>query len=320
MDDRRQDAGPAPDLRQIEEVKALASTKLTAETGTVVGMAGVRHGTVEHGGQRWFVCRAPQDANCARLLEVAVTLRDRHKLGADAPCLAILEPPSGKTSKLAVGNDYLHSYQAIMWNAFRVAFTLDVADRGFAPSHRTPSPKARGEFNRLIDLVDVALADDARKTDSERSFWMTPADSREAEALVRLTMDRILRKEGYQRRIDDKSPAKSKRYAGFWRRPEADGVWTKPNANTDVRHVALECKLTEEPEAPLCQVVDHLAHAMSDGNGGAVYVRLQRPGDNVTRPTPLMVALRQQLEDAWLVRYLDIPLGESMANAARTRG
>jgi hypothetical protein len=117
-------------------------------------------------------------------------------------------------------------------------------------------------------------------------------------------MNRVLQPKGYQRRIDDSDSALGKAYTGFWRRAEADGVWTK--AGAPVQHLALESKLTEDAEAPLCQVVDHLAHLMSDGStGGIVYVRVHRAGHEPAAPSPAL----KRLEEAWLVRYLDITLG-----------
>jgi hypothetical protein len=295
MDYERLTDAPAPTPVLIEE---LAATEVFPSEKRPLGMLGVRSGTVKHGGGEWVVCRAPQDPGRARLLDVAVGLVEQH----NAPCLAILEQPAEKERKMEASAEYLRVYQNIAWRAFGVAFVLDVAGRTLAAGDVAPDAPARAEFDRLVAEIDANLREDAG-TAPEGTRWMVPEDSREAEALVRLTMNRVLRPRGYRRKLDGGTLGKT--YKGFWRGAEADGVWSHESAG--VRHLALESKLTEDIEAPLCQVVDHLAHLMSGGNaGGVVCVRVYGAGRVPQERTGGM----KRLEEAVLVRYLDVVLGK----------
>jgi hypothetical protein len=196
---------------------------------------------------------------------------------------------------------FLRAYQRIVWQAFGVAFVLDAPGQDFVFSDVAPTGPQRAEFDQLAAEIDAALREDAG-TASEGTRWMNPEDSREAEALVRLTMNRVMRPKGYRRKVDGGSRGKT--YKGFWRGAEADGVWTNDEAH--VQHIALESKLNEDVDAPLCQVVDHLAHLMSGGEcGGVLCVRTHRKGHTPKEQSPGM----KQLEDALLVRYLDVVLG-----------
>lgn len=273
----------------------LAQTDLVPVPNKPLGMADVRSATVKHATGEWFVCSAPQDPGRARLLDVAVLLRAPH----DLPCLAILKPPteSGRTLELKEG--YLPAYQGAAWHGLNVAVVLDDGKRTFEPAAVAPAADARARFDRLVEEIHSELRADA-STAEQGTRWLLPEDSREAEALVRLTMNRVLRPKGYLRKVD--GGALGKTYKGFWRGAEADGVWTCDGS--DVPHIALESKLNEDVEAPLCQVVDHLAHVTAAGGGGVVCVRVHRAGRVPRERTAGM----RRLEDALLVRYVDICL------------
>lgn len=284
-------------VREPALITELAQTSLEASERPVLGMRAVRSASVRHTTGEWFVCRAPQDPSCARLLDVAVKLRDQR----DVPCLAILEPPRDKEgAKVNASDEDLRAYQGILWRAFRVAFVLDDARRNFAPARVVPTAAARADFDRLVAEVKEALREDA-STAAKGTRWMLPEDSREAEALVRLTMNRVVGAKGYRRKIDGGPLGKT--YKGFWRGAEADGVWS--NDEAQVRRLALESKLNEDTEAPLCQPVDHLAHLQSGGHiGGVLCVRVHRANHAPRERTADM----KRLEEALLVRYLDITL------------
>lgn len=290
MNDGKHLDAPTPEL-----IAKLATAELTPATGNVLGMAQVRSAMVPSPNGDWFVCRAPQNPGCARLLDVVVKLRAQH----DVPCLAVLEPPNSKEGKLGPRAAYLSAYQGAAWHALRVALVLEDGERTFAPVDAAPNVVARAEFEKLVVAIDAALRADA-STAREGARWILPEDSREAEALVRLTMNRVLRPMGYKRKVDGGTLGKT--YAGFWRRPEADGVWTSDHGQ--LRHVALESKLDEDAPWPLCQIVDHLAHVTSEGGGGVLHVRVHRAGSVPAAHTPAM----RRLEDALLVRYLDVGL------------
>ena len=283
------------DFPTPEVIARLASAQLTPQKKSL-GMSAVRAAIVPHTSGEWSVCRAPQDPGCARLLDVAVLLRGQHRL----PCLTILEPPRDQERKLDVTEAYLSAYQGLAWHAFGVVLVLDDGKCRLAPAAVAPNTPSRVAFDGLMADIESALKDDA-KTADEATRWMVPEDSREAETLVRLTMNRVLRPRGYLRHVDGGTLRKV--YKGFWRGAEADGRWT--NSETTLRHIVLECKLTEDHEAPLCQVVDHMAHVTCNGGGGAACVRLYKQGQS---PLPHSGAMGR-LEEVALVRYLDIALG-----------
>ncbi|HEY3821857.1 MAG TPA: hypothetical protein VGL81_32045 [Polyangiaceae bacterium] len=281
---------PSPDV-----IAMLAQSEVVPATNKPLGMMDVRCATVRHPTGEWFVCSAPQDAGRARLLDVAMLLRPRQ----DVPCLAILKPPTESDRVLELTNGYLAAYQGAAWAALGIAVILDDGKRAFEPAPVVPTPEARARFNLLVDEIHTELRADAG-TAEQGTRWLLPEDSREAEALVRLTMHHVLRPRGYLRKVD--GGALGKTYKGFWRGAEADGVWTSDKS--DVPHLALESKLNEDVEAPLCQIVDHLAHVTAAGGGGVVCVRVHLPG---RVPRERTVGMKR-LEETVLVRYLDICL------------
>jgi len=282
-------APPTPAL--IDELSAAKVPLLEKRT---LGMRNVRCGSVTTHQGDWFVCRANQDPGRARLLDVAVRLRGQREM----PCLAVLEPPANGDRRLDVTDEYLRAYQSIAWHVFGIALVVDSPGRTFAVSDVSPTDAARAEFEVLVTALASALHEDAR-TAADGTRWMVPEDSREAEALVRITCNRVLRPRGFRREIDGGDLGK--KYSGFWRRAEADGVWTCKEGL--VRAIALESKLNEDSEAPLCQVVDHLAHVTSSGrSGGVVGVRVHL-ADRVPRIPSTEI---KQIEHSMLVRYFNV--------------
>ena len=238
----------------------------------------------------WLVCRAEQQPSCARLLDVAVGLREKSNL----PVLAMLAPPpdAAPLKNDASAREYVRQYQTCAWHGCGVAFVLDDGVSSFEPYEELAT---RGDFDALVKKIAQQLAHDVHDQSSS-AFWITPDGSRELEALVRISVDRALRADGFKRHIDDEA-ALPKTYKGFWRNAEADGVWSR--AEGEPQHLALEVKLAEDVEAPLCQVVDHFAHARA-----AVLVRGVRPKGKQPTMTPAM----QRLTAHARVRYIDLAL------------
>jgi hypothetical protein len=58
-------------------------------------------------------------------------------------------------------------------------------------------------------------------------------------------------------------PEPVRRYSGFWRRPETDGLWQR--AVGIPATFALEVKLDEDMNNPLCQAVEPLGRLRRDG-------------------------------------------------------
>jgi len=110
----------------------------------------------------------------------------------------------------------------------------------------------------------------------ERKLWALrrasrPKNSRAAERLIFPLVEEALKgmDPGFAR-------AASRRYAGFWRRPEADGIWRRGSGMP--ASFALEVKLDEDSNNPLCQAVEVLGHV-----DAMVHVRVTKPGGGMQR-------------------------------------
>ena len=240
--------------------------------------------------QQWVACRMAQDPSAARLLDAVVAFRSTVPDAVGA--VAILTAPTSSAERKGArktSDDYVRRYQSAAWHGLGVVFVAELPKSEAARSWSVGATPERGDFDDLARAVESQLRADS-------ASWTRAEDSREAEGLVRPSVHRALLAAGFRRSFKDTDkPHGGKCYRGFWRRAEADGVWVRDSGVP--RRVALEVKLGEDVEAPLCQVVDHLGHA-----DAVLYVRLRQGGGatNYGAATGAVEALQRRLPVAWI--------------------
>lgn len=243
-----------------------------------------RAGQFTFDGQPWVVCTAPMISSSFRLLDAAV--RQRLERGV-AHAVAVLSKPEKDGSGPEPTTDYLRKYQQVAWSALGVAWVLDAGSHAGEFLADPVAPRLeRDGFDELVSAIEEEL----QKCKPIRR----PKDSRDAETIVGPAVDAALRKAGFQ-------AVSSRRYAGFWRTPEADGLWRRP-AGTPASF-ALEVKFDEQDVTnnPLCQAVEPLGDV-----DAMVNVRLARPDAKAVAP-PLAVEAKRLLAEGALVKYLSVP-------------
>lgn len=232
-------------LQKIPE--GFGGGKLRAGPGVFNG------GLVSVGDEHWVVCRARVISDRFRLLDATVRQKlERQKDGSVpiAGAVAFLDPPKeGKLKRPKLpGDAYITRFQQIVWSAFRVAWILP----GGTFCEESAKPIDRSGFDALVGRIRPTLVEPLRRR---------PKDSRAAEKEVLARISPVLTEAGF-------APAPSRRYAGFWRAPLADGMWRRGDGRLPASF-GLEVKLTEDPDCPLCQPVELLAHV-----DGVIHVRV----------------------------------------------
>lgn len=164
-----------------------------------------------------------------------------------AGAVALLDPPEEGKLKLP-GDPYIARFQQIVWSAFRVAWILP----GGTFSQESAKPIDSSGFDALVRRIRPTLAEPLRRR---------PKGSRAAEKEVLARISPVLTEAGFV-------PAPSRRYAGFWRAPVADGLWRR-GAGRLPASFGLEVKLAEDLDCPLCQPVELLANV-----DGVIHVRV----------------------------------------------
>ena len=245
-------------LARVESALAASTTRVAGvfpRKRATLPVGGYTATTVTIGGVTWAACRGQQDSNAARLLDAAVAHRSfvsaRH-------AVAILQAPPG--SKHDPGADeYLRAYQVAAWHGCGVLF-LREGTPASAPRWQLPAPPP--DHRRFLDVVESDIRAALTVPDA------IPADflhsSGDAECVVRPVVHRALYKRGYDR-IES-------HYPSFWRRAVTDGSW-KIDGGDMPRRIALEVKLAEDVDWPLCQPIEALA-----AHDAVLVVRMVTPG------------------------------------------
>lgn len=260
---------PAAPLFTGADLDALVENAEAALNASVMRVAGVfprksstlpvvgyTVATIDFGGETWAVCSGKQDSNAARLLDAAVA----HRMGVGARYgVAILRPPPG-TSKYDAGTpEFLRAYQAAAWHGCGVLFLRETAIPT-APRWQAPPPPA--DHRRFLEGLESDIRGALAAPDAIPSDFLH--SSSDAECIVRPIVHRLLRRRGY-----DRTEA---HYASFWRRAMTDGSW-RIDGGDSPRRIALEVKLAEDVDWPLCQPVEALA-----AHDAVLVVRIVTPG------------------------------------------
>ena len=237
-----------------------ASTRLVAgvfpRRNSTLPVVGYAAAVFDFGGDTWAACSGKQDSNAARLLDAAVA----HRMSVGARyAVAILHPPPGNSKHDPGKPEFLRAYQAAAWHGCGVLFVRETP-LALPPRWQMPPPPAdhRAFLDALeCDIREALAAKDAIPTD----FLYSSSD---AECIVRPIVHRLLFKRGYNRT--------EAHYGSFWRRGATDGSWRIESGDSP-RRIALEVKLAEDVDWPLCQPIEALA-----AHDAVIVVRVVTPG------------------------------------------
>ncbi len=244
----------------------------------------------EHEGYMWVVCRTALVSSNAQLLDATVALKAAR--GAER-ALAILDAPDGSTEAHGASPEYVARYRQAAWHGLGVAFgTVEELRGGWTVAPLRP-PSYEGWLQDVLREFRGGLK--TRDFDVE-----SLADSRAAEAVARPVLAEVLASRGF---VD----APSKQYQSYWRRPQADGVWVRKEPRTGPRRVHLEVKLTEDDQAPFCQVFEGLGAADAVIQVRLVKRTMREKLAAQLAANPWLPALKARVEERLPVRFLEWP-------------
>jgi hypothetical protein len=189
----------------------------------------------------WAVCRARLQPSAGRLLDAAVAYKRTTK---SAYGLALLQPPEPCGDRTPADAAFMARFQRAVWNGFGIAFLQETDDSSVPlwPTMEDLEPAVDGgTLDRIRDDLIQALRGDEMPEDFLH-------ESRDAEAVVRLAMHKVLLPRGYKR--------SHSHFHSMWRSASTDGSWEK--ANDPRARIALEVKLNEDIGWPLSQPLDYL--------------------------------------------------------------
>ncbi len=242
------------------------------------------------GGERWVVVRGPQKLDSARLLDATAAFQ--HAEGADH-AVTILDPDAKPNAKRAHAPDLFRTrFQTASWHGLGIVWMESTG-----PGAWSWMPTKRHEAGDL-KIITEAVQSELLTATPERANLKK---SRDAEAVVRPVITKVLNDLGF------KPEARSAwRFPAFWRNSETDGLWRRTDGRLPAT-LALEVKVSEDAEAPLCQALDDLGQF-----DAVLYVRLLSP---TTRTGMLkrkgMYEAMKRVAAKLPVRYLELTVGLS---------
>lgn len=243
----------------------------------------------DHDSVRWVVCRTALVSSNAQLLDATVALKAAR--GAER-ALAVLDAPEGRSEPHGAPPEYVARYRQAAWHGLGVAFATA---RELAEGWNVQPVRPTG-YGGWLDEVARELRDSLGR----RSFDVeTLSNSRTAEEVVRPMLDTILPERAFTR-------APSKQYQSYWRRPEADGVWVREERHPAPHRVHLEVKLTEDDQAPFCQVLEGLGVADAVVQVRLVKRALREKLNAQLAANPWLAPLKARVEERLPVRFIEI--------------
>jgi hypothetical protein len=262
-------ASAAPLRVSAEELVALIAKgegALAVSTRLVAGVFPRRNSTLpvvgyaaavfDFGGNTWAACGGKQDSNAARLLDAAVA----HRMSVGARYgIAILHPPAGNSKHDPGKPEFLSAYQAAAWHGCGILF-LRETPLSTPPRWQMPPPPA--DHRRFLDALECDIREALAAKDAIPSDFLY--SSTDVECIVRPIVHRLLFKRGYNRA--------EPHFGSFWRRAMADGSWRIDSGDCP-RRIALEVKLAEDVDWPLCQPIEALG-----AHDAVLVVRVVTPG------------------------------------------
>jgi hypothetical protein len=241
---------------------------------------GYRGGKFRLGDEPWTVCTAPMISSSFQLLDATVNARLERET---EHAVALLDARPDGTGPEPTP-EYLRKYQQVAWSALGVVWVPNAGNyKGkFLADPNLPTLRS-DDGSKLVAHVESRLR--------QLRMHSRPKKSREAEEKIVPEVEKALCE------VDLNFKRDGRQYGGFWRRPQADGIWRR-STGAPLRF-GVEVKLDEDAYNPLCQAVELLGHV-----DAMVYVRIQKLGGREA-PGPATRA-KNLLERALPIRYLDL--------------
>lgn len=247
-----------PSLRRAAETAlGTASHKIAAGWPVSKNGSAYKGATFRFTGERWVVVRGPQVPDRARLLDATAAFQ--HAQGAEHG-LALLDPEE-KPIHDSAPSGFRQRFQTTAWYGLGIVW-LEADGPGAWSWRPDDEPPTRGDLDQIAEAIEHELI---QRADVEHPKWVEiveAKDSKAAEPLVREAVGAVLGGRGGR---EAESTLRS--FAGFWRSVIADGLWIR--AGSAPQRIALEVKVAEDADAPLCQAFDDLGQF-----DAVIYVRL----------------------------------------------
>lgn len=243
------------------------------------------------GGERWVVVRGPQKPDSARLLDATAAFR--HAQDATHG-LAILDPESKPNAKRSHAAALFRTrFQTAAWHALGIVWV-----EAAGPGAWNWLPTKLHEAGDLDAVTKAVLSELGTAATPE---WANLKKSRDAEAEVRPVITKVLNGLGF------KPEGRSAwRFPAFWRNSETDGLWRRTDGRLPAT-LALEVKVNEDAEAPLCQAFDDLGRF-----DAVLYVRLLSDATRIgLQKRKGMHEAMKRVETTLPVRYINLLMSAS---------
>jgi hypothetical protein len=189
----------------------------------------------------WAVCRGHQRPEYARLLDATVAYMKEAKATKG---ISILRPPpleKRNRNSLKPKPAFLRRLQAATWMGCNVVWIAEGCESEVRPDE---DHFDGGDLDETVRAMREALSPTPDLTGLTKS--------RDAEKWILPRLQTAMNDLGYTL-----TPKSGWRFAACWRLAVTDGVWERESGHP--RTMALEVKLNEDTEAPLCQVVDDVS-------------------------------------------------------------
>jgi len=236
-------------------------------------------------GASWVVCCGHQRPDSARLLDATVAYM---KEVAATNGVAILKPPK-KSTRISrePEAEFLRRLQAAAWIGCKVVWIT--AEGSLAKNWACDESFEHGDLDMTVAEMRAAL-------EPAPPDWAKLTKSLAAEKNIRDVLNNVLRPLGYK--------PTSRSFAACWRNARTDGVWKRESGHPMT--LALEVKLEEDIEAPLCQVVDDVSRFDAVVCIRVMTPRVRQKLQEVARVAPLQEEALRFLQKALPIRYMNI--------------
>lgn len=243
--------------------------------------------TFDVDGEPWGVVSGAQRPPAAQLLDAAAAYSHHH---GGRKVVAFIGPDDKHEHAPA---EFRHRFQTAAWHGLGIVW---IESEGPGAHAWAPGgPPQKGDFEAIATSCQQALDEAVARDPGAWNALLGKRDSRAAEPDVRAAFTAALMSAfGF-------AEEKKRKFQASWRGGEADGVWRREKGVP--RSLALEVKIAEDGNAPLCQVFDDLG-----AFDAAIHVRLVGASAKAIAPEGMREAMARA-EKALPLKYLRVHVG-----------
>jgi hypothetical protein len=190
-------------------------------------------------GKPWVVCRGRQSGTRAQLLDATAGLMQARQT---EHALALLTRPAEMMEGELPSLEYQTRMRAAAWQGWDVLWVnVPEFDPKTVQLERDLGPSDPSAMTAATSAILAAAS----------ARWAEFRHSPDAEPHIRAALDPLLLRFGFR-----PAPRSQWSFRAFWRGATCDGLWMRESRAP--RTVALEVKVSEDGDAPACQVTDDL--------------------------------------------------------------